>query len=278
MASGVVTWSQTAATNATADSTVNWAEGQAPSSVNDSARAMMASVAKWRDDLDGITTGGTSTAYTVTTNQGFATLTALANHRITIIPNADCGASPTLAVDGLTAKAIQKTNSVAVGAEDLQAGTPYTVRLNNGQTAFVLVNDNNILIESGTVMLFAQTAAPSGWTKNSSTGNNSALRVVTGTASTGGSTGFTSIFGPRTITQGNLPSGALAGSSATFTGNASQHIGTSTSALTTTGSPTTIPIGDATATGTISALNLGGSGTALDFDVLFVDVIRATKN
>ena len=59
-------WSQTAASNATADPSINWQEGQAPSSVNDSARAMMASVAKHRDDIAGaIVTGGTATAYTV---------------------------------------------------------------------------------------------------------------------------------------------------------------------------------------------------------------------
>jgi len=46
MATGLQVWSATAATNATADSAVNWAEGQAPSSVNDSARAMMAAMAK----------------------------------------------------------------------------------------------------------------------------------------------------------------------------------------------------------------------------------------
>ena len=37
-------WSKTAASNATADATINWAEGQSPSSVNDPARA-----AEWRD-------------------------------------------------------------------------------------------------------------------------------------------------------------------------------------------------------------------------------------
>jgi len=53
----------------------NWAEGQSPSSVNDSARAMMARAAEWRDDVSGtIATGGTSTAYTATSNQGFDTL------------------------------------------------------------------------------------------------------------------------------------------------------------------------------------------------------------
>ena len=35
-------WSQTASSDATTDPTINWAEGQAPSSINDSARAMMA--------------------------------------------------------------------------------------------------------------------------------------------------------------------------------------------------------------------------------------------
>lgn len=40
-------WSTTAASNATADPSINWQEGQAPSTVNDSARAMMAAVATW---------------------------------------------------------------------------------------------------------------------------------------------------------------------------------------------------------------------------------------
>jgi hypothetical protein len=43
---GLAWWSQTAASNSTQDSTVNWAEGQSPSTVNDSARAMMASAIK----------------------------------------------------------------------------------------------------------------------------------------------------------------------------------------------------------------------------------------
>lgn len=38
-------WSTTAANNATADPTINWQEGQPPSTVNDSARAMMAALA-----------------------------------------------------------------------------------------------------------------------------------------------------------------------------------------------------------------------------------------
>lgn len=40
-------WSTTPANNATAATAINWAEGQPPSSVNDSARQMMADVATW---------------------------------------------------------------------------------------------------------------------------------------------------------------------------------------------------------------------------------------
>ena len=42
---------------------------------------------------------------------------------------------------------------------------------------------------SGTLMLFQQTAAPTGWTKQT-THNDKALRVVSGTASSGGTTAF----------------------------------------------------------------------------------------
>ena len=72
-------WSQTASADATADSTINWSEGQAPSSVNDSARAMMAATAKYRDDIAGAIShfGGTSTAYTVSSYQVFDTLAHL---------------------------------------------------------------------------------------------------------------------------------------------------------------------------------------------------------
>lgn len=47
--------------------------------------------------------------------------------------------------------------------------------------------------ESGTIMLFQQTNAPTGWTKIT-TYNNRALRVVSGAASVGGAVGFTENF------------------------------------------------------------------------------------
>ena len=51
---------------------------------------------------------------------------------------------------------------------------------------------------SGTLMLFQQTAAPTGWTKQT-THNDKALRVVSGTASSGGSSAFTTAFGTPSV-------------------------------------------------------------------------------
>ena len=55
---------------------------------------------------------------------------------------------------------------------------------------------------AGTAMMFVQTAAPTGWTK-STTHDNKALRVVSGTASSGGSVAFTTAFASQT------PSGSV---------------------------------------------------------------------
>ena len=51
---------------------------------------------------------------------------------------------------------------------------------------------------SGTKMLFQQTSAPTGWTKVTSH-NNKALRVVSGTAGSGGSNAFTNTLASRGI-------------------------------------------------------------------------------
>lgn len=132
-------WSRTASSNATADSTVNWAEGQSPSSVNDSARAMMASTAGFRDDISGaIATGGTSTAYTVASYQVFDTLAHLNGQMIAFTPHTTNGATVTLNVDGLGAKALRSAPSVELPAGVLIEGTPYLALYNNSDSAFYL--------------------------------------------------------------------------------------------------------------------------------------------
>ena len=123
MGTGVEVWSQTAAANATADSTINWAEGMAPSAVNDSARATMASVAKWRDDTSGsILTTGTSTAYAVTSSQGIA---LAAGNVVAFSPHVTNGATVTLNVDGNGIKPPRSAPGAELVAGFIIQGTPY---------------------------------------------------------------------------------------------------------------------------------------------------------
>jgi hypothetical protein len=139
MATGLQSWSKTAADNATADSNVNFAEGMAPSAVNNSARALMSSVAMYRDDTAGtLTTGGTSTAFTVTSNQVFGSLTELDGNELTVKFNATNGASPTLAVDGLTAKAIHSVEGTAIPTGALLADSIHRLTYDNANNCFVV--------------------------------------------------------------------------------------------------------------------------------------------
>jgi len=132
-------WSQTASADAAADSTINWAEGQAPSSVNDSARAMMAATAKYRDDIAGaIVTAGTSTAYTDSSYQVFDTPAHLNGQMIAFTPHVTNGATVTLNVDSLGAKPLRTSPGVELLAGTIIQGTPYTAVYNNSDGAFYL--------------------------------------------------------------------------------------------------------------------------------------------
>jgi microcystin-dependent protein len=132
-------WSQSQGSNAGADSTINWAEGQAPSTVNDSARAMMAATAKYRDDIAGaIVTAGTSTAYTVSSYEVFDTLAHLNGQVIGFTPHVTNGATVTLNVDSLGAKPLRPAPSVELQSGVLIQGTPYVAVYNNSDGVFYL--------------------------------------------------------------------------------------------------------------------------------------------
>lgn len=133
-------WSQTAAADASADSTINWAEGQSPASVNDSARAMMAATAKFRDDIAGaIVTGGTSTAYTISSYQQFDSLAHLDGKMIAFTPHVTNGANgSSLNVDGLGVKPILTAPGAGLPGGVLIQGTPYVALYNNTDGAFYL--------------------------------------------------------------------------------------------------------------------------------------------
>nr|BAR30062.1 hypothetical protein [uncultured Mediterranean phage uvMED] len=56
-----------------------------------------------------------------------------------------------------------------------------------------------VAFPSGTRMIFQQTSAPTGWTKDTSDTNQRALRVVSGSASSGGSVDFTTAFASKGV-------------------------------------------------------------------------------
>ncbi len=156
-------WSKTAAANANSDPTINWAEGMAPSAVNDSARAMAARLAEWRDDIGGtITTGGTGTAYTVASNQVFDTLAHMNGAMIGFVPHTTCGATVTLNVDGLGAKPLRTSPGVEVGAASLIQGTPYVATYNNSDGAWYLQNffGSSFVVPIGGMIPYLGSSAP----------------------------------------------------------------------------------------------------------------------
>ena len=144
---------------------------------------------------------------------------------------------------------------------------------------------------SGTVMMFVQTAAPTGWTK-STTHDNKALRVVSGTASSGGSAAFTTAFGTPsvsgsvslsgTVGSTTLTTAQLASHSHTFTkgepGYNSLQPYTANAGAPVSGSQGTSSAGsNSSHTHSFSGSGSLSSATAA-INVQYVDVIIATKD
>lgn len=162
-------------------------------------------------------------------------------------------------------------------------------------------------IPSGTVMLFAQTTAPTGWTK-STTHNNKALRVVSGSASSGGTVDFTTAFasqavsgtvGNHTLTANEIPQHTHSATSTLNEGSGHRHgvfvsqvsVSQTTNDVSvyqynatpsvdtgyaTTNASVSTTVGNNTTTG--SGHNHTFTGTAINLAVAYVDVIIATKN
>jgi hypothetical protein len=102
-----------------------------------------------------------------------------------------------------TGTAANVTGTVAIANGGTGATTAAIALTNLG--AYAATNPNGYITTPfpvGTVMLFAQTAAPTGWTKVT-THDNKALRVVSGTASSGGSVAFTTAFASQAVSGSN---------------------------------------------------------------------------
>jgi hypothetical protein len=119
-----------------------WPEGQNPSTVNNCARANVGADKRfWVRTNSVFTTGGASTAYTLTYAQ--AASAYYDGEEFSFIVNATCGAAPTLNINGLGARQIRK---FVVGlfmnlvAGDLAANQQIRVRYNLAATTFDIIS------------------------------------------------------------------------------------------------------------------------------------------
>lgn len=155
-------WSKNAGSNSTADATINAQEGMPPAQLNDGSRGMMARLAEYRDDTSGLLqTAGTGSAYTVSTNQSFASLALLNGAKLKIRFMADSAPNATLNADGQGAAPIQFSNGYGTTQGAIKFGSMFDVTYDNSIPAFILSGGvSPILMPIGAIMDYAGTSAP----------------------------------------------------------------------------------------------------------------------
>lgn len=151
-------------------------------------------------------------------------------------------------------------------AVNFGAGTKDVFVTYPSERSVVSYDGNNSEFPPTTRMIFAQTTAPTGWTKDTLNYDQHALRVVTGTASPGGTVDFTTAFASQTPT-GNVSVTASTGQVAqggnvsTSTGSTTQGGSVSTSTGNTTqGGTVSTSTGNTTQGGSVSSSGSGGTG------------------
>jgi hypothetical protein len=143
-------WSTTASDNGNSDATVNYAEGQTPASLNNSARAAMARVAAWLKSLGAaITHGGSSNAYTLTLPTGHQITAYATGMRFLWKPNGNSSGSVTLNVDGVGAKKVFLPSGSQAGSGHITSGTlldvVYDATLDSSAGGFQIVGSSSAL-------------------------------------------------------------------------------------------------------------------------------------
>lgn len=264
-----------------------------------------------------------TTGQVLTVSGGIPTWSTPASGGVTTISFGSTGLTPSTATSG--AVSVAGTLAVANGGTGRATNTAYAVICGGttaggveqsiasvGSTGQVLTSNGasalptfqtpaagGTTIPAGTVMLFGQTAAPTGFTKLTDQ-DNAALRVVSGTASTGGTQGFTTAFASQTPT-GSVSISTVSGSAGATTLTTPQ-IPSHTHSLSSFANgmplsgpkigqrpgnynPTTFGPTDATGGGSdhthpfsFSSGSGTFSGNAINLAVKYVDVIRATKD
>jgi hypothetical protein len=127
--------------------------------------------------------------------------------------------TPLTVPQGGMGAATHTLNNVLVGA-----GSGVITSIAPGSSGNVLSSNGTVwqsvaaaAFDTGTRMIFAQNAAPTGWTKDTTNYNQHAIRIVTGTAGgTAGTVDFTTAFTSQAVT-GSVTITAVAGSAGATT-------------------------------------------------------------
>lgn len=114
----------------------------------------------------------------------------------------------TLLLTGMSTGIGVHTGAGVWAARTLVAGTGISITTPDGVAGNIAISTTESGFPSGTRMLFQQTSAPTGWTKDA-TQDNKALRVISGTVGSGGTLSFTSAFSGARSISGNIGNTAL---------------------------------------------------------------------
>lgn len=105
-----------------ASNTARFPENQAPSTVNNGARALEGMLARFYADTNGsISTSGSSSAYVLAASRTISAI-AVGDSFIFKANHASTGAT-TIAIDGLATKSIKKLHDQAIAANDIENGS-----------------------------------------------------------------------------------------------------------------------------------------------------------
>ena len=207
--SNVSQFSTSAASN-NSSSPDGFPEGMAPSGVNDSARELMAALAKWYSDTDGtLSTGGSGNAYTLSSNSSHAALT---DQSILVFrfDRANTGAA-TLNVDSLGAKSILTDEGNALISGQIRANSLGVVVYSSNQDSYMLVNDPSVITTRGDLLV----GDSSGEDSRLAIGSANTVLVSDGTDASWSSTTGTDTVDTAAIQSGAVDTAELADSAVT---------------------------------------------------------------
>lgn len=203
-------------------------------------------------------------------------------------------------------KVDSSTNTVTISTGTINGAASYVLRRQYESVTLIWINASSVWIAlphrstefaALTAMLFVQTSAPTGWTKDTTTHNNKALRVTTGVAGSGGTVDFTTAFasqsvtgtvGGTALTEAQIPNHyhflfandatAPGGISADTYANHTYNGGGDTTSYAIKGDSTLPTLGRSSSVGSGSTHDHSFTGTAINLAVKYIDVILATKD